>query len=183
MFRHEMATKTLLGRRVTRYVANGQLVPDALVVEVMASRLPKRTGFVLDGFPRTRAQAEGLDEVLARRRLPVDGAVYISSPESVLVRRLSGRLVCAQCGANYHIRTMRPKQPGRCDQCQGRLITRKDDQLKTIRKRLAIHRREMTPLLQYYRRRGLLNSVDGRGRIGTVFLRAMGLFRRHGWVR
>jgi len=186
IFRQEMARGTTLGRRVRRYVTGGQLVPDALVVEVMAARLKRaagRRGFVLDGFPRTRGQAVGLDRVLKQRGQPLDGAVYLASPEALLVRRLSGRRVCADCGANYHLRTMRPKRVGRCDRCGGRLIIRKDDEPSTIRKRLAIDRKAAAPLLAYYRRGGLLYRVDGRGRIEPVFVRAIRLFRRRRWLK
>jgi len=185
IFRHEISRKTPLGKRVQRYVSAGRLVPNSLVVQVMASRLRKDRsvrGFVLDGFPRTATQAAGLDRVLKKMRQPLDGAVYLTSPEPLLVRRLSGRRVCPTCGANYHIRTMRPKRSGRCDHCGTRLTTRKDDQLSTIRRRLAIDRTTARPLLSYYRRKRLLCLVDGRGRIGTVFVRVGRLFRRKRWT-
>jgi len=181
-----MARESALGRRVKRYVTTGQLVPDALVVQVMVSRLAGRVaakGFVLDGFPRTRVQAEGLDHVLKRRQQSLDGAIYLTSPQPLLVRRLSGRRVCVKCGANYHLRTMRPRRPGRCDHCGSVLMTRKDDQPATIRTRLTVDHKAAAPLLRYYRRQKLLYSVDGRGRIDTVFVRALKLFRREGWVR
>ena len=184
IFRHEIARKTPLGQRVQRYVTNGRLVPDALVVEVMASRLAhaSRRGFVLDGFPRTRGQAARLDRVLDRRRQPLDGAVYLTSPESLLVNRLSGRRVCERCGENYHVRRMPPKRQGQCDRCHGRLTTRKDDEPATIKKRLAIDHRAARPLLAYYQRRGILYRVNGAGQVNTVFLRTVKLFRRNGWL-
>ncbi len=185
IFREEMARQTALGERVCAWVMSGRLVPDTLVVRVMTSCLAasrRRRGFVLDGFPRTRGQAAGLDRALRRLKQPLDGAVYLTSPASLLVRRLSGRRVCADCGTNYHMRTMRPKRPGRCDRCGGPLIVRKDDQPATIRKRLAIDRKAAQPLLNYYRRRGALYLVDGRGAIERVFARALALFQRQGWL-
>lgn len=185
IFRQEIAQKTPLGRRVAAHVANGRLVPDALVVRVMAAHLRPavlRGGFVLDGFPRTQGQAAGLDRVLRRHRHPLDGAVYLTSPQALLIKRLSGRRVCSRCGANYHVRTMKPKRPGRCDRCGGALMTRKDDQIQTIRKRLSVVRAATNPLLRYYRRSGLLHLVDGRGHIDTVFRRAMNLFRQQRWA-
>lgn len=185
IFRQEIARRSVLGRRVQRYVAAGRLVPDALVVQVMASRLGAarvRRGFVLDGFPRTQGQAAGLDRVLERKRKPIDGAVYVTSPEALLVRRLSGRRVCSRCGANYHLRTMRPKQAGVCDHCGGSLMTRTDDQPVTIRKRLALDHRTAKPLLAYYKSTGRLSTVDGRGHIDAVFQRTLTLFRRRGWI-
>jgi adenylate kinase len=109
--------------------------------------------------------------------------VYLTSPEPLLIRRLSGRRVCQRCGANYHVRTMRPKHSGRCDRCRGRLIIRKDDRPETIRKRLQVDRRAAAPLLAYYRRRKLLYRVDGRGHIETVYRRTLALFRRLGWLK
>ena len=185
LFRQEIAKGSRLGRRVNRYVTNGRLVPDALVVEVMAARLTARTlrrGFVLDGFPRTQGQAAGLARVLRKKGHVLDGAVYLTSPQWLLVRRLSGRLVCARCGENYHIRTMRPRRTGRCDRCGGRLITRKDDQPDTIAKRLRIDRKAAAPLLAYYRRGGLLYRVNGAGHVETVYVRTLKLFRRTGWL-
>lgn len=186
IFRQEMARGSALGRRVQRYVSQGLLVPDALVVQVMAARLtPARLagGFALDGFPRTQGQAKGLDRVLARRCQPLDAAVYLAAPQSLLVRRLSGRRVCQRCGANYHLRTMRPKRAGRCDRCRGALVTRKDDEPGTIRKRLSVDRAAAAPLLRYYRRRRLLHLVNGAGSVKTVFGRLTKLLRRRGWWR
>lgn len=176
----------MIGKRVSAYVSSGRLVPDRLVVEVMAARLTRsvlRTGFVLDGFPRTRGQAQGLDRVLGRRSAPLDGAVYLTSPQDLLVRRLSGRRVCETCGDIYHIRTMRPKHPGRCDRCHGRLGIRTDDTPATIRKRLALDRQAVSPLLQHYERQGILHRVNGAGHVDRAFERLARLMRREGWIR
>ena len=186
IFRQEIARHSLLGRRVQRYVTSGRLVPDALVVAVMAARLSQAQldrGMVWDGFLRTAGQATGLDRVLRRRRRPLDGAVYLEAPLALLVARLSGRRVCPTCGANYHVRTMKPKRAGRCDRCAARLISRNDDEPRTIKKRLLIDRAASTPLLAYYRQRGVLYRVNGAGRIDTVFARARRVFIRHGWLK
>ena len=186
IFRQEIARKSALGRRVQRYVTSGRLVPDSLVVQVMAARLRgrdlRKKGFVLDGFPRTERQAAGLEPVLKQARQPVDAAIYLAAPRSLLISRLSGRRVCGQCGANYHIRTMRPKRPGRCDRCKGPLIIRKDDQPDTIKKRLDVDRKEVAPLLAFYRRRGLLHRINGASSVDVVFERTARLFRREGWL-
>lgn len=185
IFRQEMARDSALGRRVLRYVMHGRLVPNALVVQVMARQLDSRAfrkGFMLDGFPRTLGQATGLDRVLRRLLKPLDGAIALSSPRALLVRRLSGRSVCSKCGANYHLRTMRPRRPGWCDRCNGRLIIRKDDEPETIRKRLIVDQKAAAPLLAYYRRHELLHRVNGVGHIETVFRRVMRLFRQQGWL-
>ena len=185
IFRQEMVRKSALGRRVQRFVTSGRLVPDQLVVQVMAKRLSDaccQRGFVLDGFPRTVGQARGLDAVIKKAGQPLDGAVYLEAPRALLVRRLSGRRVCSRCGANYHLRTMRPKQPGRCDRCGGALITRNDDLPSTILRRLAIDQAKAAPLLRYYQRQELLHRIDGRGSIERVFVRAIVLCRRQGWL-
>lgn len=184
IFREEMAKGSALGEKVRAFVTNGRLVPDDLVTHVMVARLSAKRyrAFVLDGFPRTQGQAAGLDKALERLHMPLNGAVYITSPQPLLIRRLSGRLVCSRCGANYHVRTMRPKQRGLCDRCSAKLITRKDDQIKTIRRRLAIDHKTCKPLLDYYKKRKVLYRVDGRGRIATVFIRANKLFHRQRWV-
>jgi adenylate kinase len=185
IFRQEMAHRSALGRRVQRFVTSGRLVPDDLVVQVMARRLIGRhraRGFILDGFPRTVGQARGLDAVIRRAGQSVVGAIYLKAPRAVLVRRLSGRRVCSRCGANYHIRTMRPKRTGRCDRCQGPLIIRRDDQPATIRKRLAIDHAKSAPLLRYYRTRRMLHEIDGAGHIERAFERAVALCRRQGWL-
>jgi adenylate kinase len=185
LFRQAMARRSAVGERVRRYVTSGGLVPDALVVQVMARQLRagfRRRGFVLDGFPRTIGQARGLDRELHRLRAPLDGAVYLSAPRSILVRRLSGRRVCEQCGANYHIRNMRPRRAGWCDRCNGRLSIRKDDEPRTIARRLAIDQKAATPLLRYYKRQRKLYRLDGRGSLTSVFGKACQLFRRQGWL-
>ncbi len=185
IFREEMSRRTSLGRRVAQYVTSGRLVPDALVVQVMGAqlrRLAAATGFVLDGFPRTAGQAAGLDRVLSRLRRPLDGAVILTAPARLLVWRLSGRRVCERCGANYHVRTMRPKRPGVCDRCRGRLGVRKDDEPRTIARRLAVDRTAARPLVRYYRRGGRLFPVDGRGSVERVYGRAVALCRRQEWL-
>ena len=185
IFRQEMKRGSALGRRVQQYVTSGRLVPDSLVVEVMASKLTAKTlssGFVLDGFPRTRGQAAGLNRALARARQSLDGVISLAGPEAMLIRRLSGRRVCSTCGSNYNIRTMRPKKPGRCDHCQGTLIVRKDDQPATIKTRLMVDRKAAAPLLAYYTKQGSLYRVSGQGSLEAVFARTVALFRRKHWL-
>ena len=185
LFRREITNQTPLGKAVNRYVTEGQLVPDELVVKVMTGQLTARLlkqGFVLDGFPRTIGQARGLDVFLKRARAPLQAAVYLACPKSILLMRLTGRRVCSQCGANYHIRNMPPKRAGVCDRCRGRLIVRKDDQPATIAKRLAIHQVEERPLLAHYRHQRLLYRLDGGGSSDQTFPRLVALLTRHGWL-
>lgn len=184
IFRRQIKRRTPLGRRVQHYVSTGGLVPDALVVQVMAAQLTPALlgkGFVLDGFPRTRGQAAGLDRALARRRSALDGAVLLEGPRALLIRRLSGRRVCPTCGANYHVRTMRPKRAGRCDVCATPLVIRKDDEPRTIAKRLAVDRAAAKPLIAYYARRGLLHRISAAGTVRLTFARLQRLIRTQGW--
>ena len=184
LFRQEILRRSTLGKRVSRYVTSGRLVPDAIVVRVMTKRLSRRLlgqGVVLDGFPRTVGQAQGLDTFLAHTRHPLDGAIALRCPARALIVRLGGRRICSRCGAIYHVKNMPPKQAGRCDRCGGSLSVRKDDQVATIRKRLAIDRVQSQPLLAYYRQQRRLYRLDGSGSSEQVFRRSMVLFRRQGW--
>lgn len=184
LFRRAIRGRTALGNRVRRYVTQGLLVPDGLVVRVMTTHLgPRRlrAGVVLDGFPRTAGQARGLDRFLQRHRQPLDAAIYLVCSPNVLVRRLSGRQVCSRCGAIYHVRNMPPRRSGVCDRCRGVLVVREDDAVATIKKRLRVDRTQAKPLLDYYRRRALLHRLDGNGASHAVFGRVMRLLRRRGW--
>ncbi len=185
LFRQEMKRRSALGRSVERYVTHGRLVPDALVVKVMTHRLTPgllARGIVLDGFPRTVGQAKGLDAFLKKAKRPLDGAVYLDCSASVLVARLSGRQVCGRCGAIYHVRRMPPKRSGVCDHCGGTLVVRPDDQVATIKKRLAIDHAESKQLLAYYRGQRVLFPINGNGTGAQAFARAMKLFRREDWL-
>ena len=186
LFRQAIKEQTTLGKSVSRYVTSGRLVPDSVVVNVMTSHLSSgllERGVVIDGFPRTVGQAKGLDAFLVSVRRPLNGALYLECPEPVLIDRLGGRLVCSRCGRNYHVRTMAPKRAGVCDACAGELMTRKDDQIATMRKRLRIDRVQAKPLVAYYQRKGLLYRVPGSGSSTAVFERVVRLLRTHGWVR
>ena len=185
LFRQQIRRRTALGNTVSRYVTSGQLVPDELVVRVMTSQLTRpllRRGFVLDGFPRTTAQAQGLERFLESRNAPLTAAIALTSPVPVLLKRLSGRRVCGKCGAIYHVRNIPPKRAGICDRCQSALIIRKDDQADTIRQRLRIDRAQAKPLLTYYRRRGLLHGLHADSSSGRMFTRATRLLRAQGWL-
>ncbi len=185
LFRQEIKRGSALGKTVSRYVTEGRLVPDELVVRVMTRRLSASQltrGFVLDGFPRTVGQATGLQTFLAGKRRMLTGVVYLVCPISLSIDRLGGRLVCSTCGLIYHVRNKPPKRAGFCDQCHGRLVVRKDDARGTIAKRLRIDKAEAAPLLMYYRRQGLLHRLNGVGTGPEVFDRARRLFRTLGWL-
>lgn len=172
LFRDAIANKTQLGLRVKQYIDKGMLVPDDVVLGCIAKRLSEPDvcdGFILDGFPRTVPQAEGLKVVLEELETKLDYVISIDSKEDVLIKRLTGRRMCSACGANYHILSSPPRVEDMCDVCSGNLYTRSDDNEETARKRLEIYKEQTEPLIKYYSREGLLRSVDGDDHIDKVF--------------
>jgi adenylate kinase len=155
---------TELGREAKGYVDRGELVPDDLICRVIDERLDSGEaddGFILDGFPRTVGQAEMLDETLSRRGRSLTVALLIDAPDDEVVRRLSGRRVCAKNNHVYHVEFDPPKNEGVCDQDGSRLTQRDDDKPETIRKRLAVYHEQTEPLIEWYEEQGLLRRFDG----------------------
>ena len=153
------------------YMEAGKLVPDSVVMEIVFDRLSEpdcEKGFILDGFPRTLEQAEGLDRFLREREKKLDLVVYFEISLPVLIRRLSGRRVCSSCQAPYHIETYPPKKKGICDLCGGELITRKDDTEEAIQKRFEEFEKQTKPLLAYYQERGILVKIFAGNSIKEV---------------
>ncbi len=166
LLRQAVREETPLGQQARTYMDKGELVPDELVTAMVAERLRHAdcaSGFLLDGFPRTIAQADALTGELTGAGKRLDGVVSIMVPRADLVERLSGRRVCRECGTMYHERFDPPKRPGVCDKCQGVLYQRSDDNAETVSARLVVYERATAPLLSYYRDRALLYEVDGRG--------------------
>lgn len=164
LLRAHAAEGTDLGRRAKPFMDRGDLVPDNLVLDMMADRLSQPdadSGYVLDGFPRTVAQAEALDRRLQDLGRRLDAVIYLQVPEPELLRRLSGRRICPTCSAIYHLDTMPPKQEGVCDDCGSALIQRQDERPDVVRNRLQVYAEQTEPLLDYYRARDLLHEVDG----------------------
>jgi adenylate kinase len=155
---------TALGRQAGPIVESGELVPDDLMTGVIMERLDKpeaEDGFILDGFPRTIPQAEALDQALEQRGRALNAALLIDAPAEELIRRLSGRRICAENGHVYHMEFDPPKNDELCDQDGSRLIQREDDKPETIAKRLAVYRDQTTPLIDWYEERGVLRRFDG----------------------
>jgi len=171
MLRGALAQGTRLGLEARRYMDAGELVPDAVIIGLVRERLAQpdgRKGFVLDGFPRTAAQAEALDQLLETEGTPLDRVVLFQLADQEPVTRLTGRRVCRSCGRNYHLTFSPPRVLGRCDACQGELYQRTDDEEATVRRRLAVYDRDTRPLIEYYRRRGLLTSMSAAGTMDAV---------------
>jgi adenylate kinase len=166
MLRDAIRRGTRLGREAKRYMEQGLLVPDDVVIGIVEERLGApdcQAGFLLDGFPRTLTQARALDALLARRSEPLSGVMLIGVPEEEAVRRLAGRRVCEKCGAMFHTAFDAPARADRCDRCGGRLAQRDDDREETIRHRMDVYGRETAPVLDHYRAAGLLREIDGTG--------------------
>lgn len=183
ILRAAVAAGTPLGREAKAYMDQGALVPDGVVIGIIRERLAApdcARGYILDGFPRTAAQAEALGETLQALGTPLTAVLSITVDPEELVRRLSGRRTCGNCGAAYHMETAPPRRVGLCDRCGGALLQREDDREETIRKRLAVYREQTAPLVAYYRGRGLLREVDGRGDIDDVFARVCRLLGAEG---
>ena len=171
MLREAVAEGTPLGREAKRYMDQGALVPDEVVIGLVDERLSRPDagpGYVLDGFPRTVAQAEALDALLRRRGQDLDRVVFFEVSREELLRRLNGRRICRGCGTAFHLVSAPPKTEGRCDQCGGELYQREDDAESTVVRRLDVYQTQTAPLLDYYGKRGLLVRVAGEGPVDHV---------------
>jgi adenylate kinase len=158
IFREEIAKGSELGLKVKQYVEKGLLVPDEIVVEVVRKVLERpecRKGFILDGFPRTIEQAKALDDMTK-----IDVVFLFEAPVEVIIERVSGRLICPKCGAIYNISWKPPKIPGICDVCGTPLIRRKDDEPEVVRTRYQVYKQSFAPVIDYYRRKGILVEID-----------------------
>ncbi|MGH6718822.1 MAG: adenylate kinase [Alphaproteobacteria bacterium] len=172
MLRAAIATGSELGRRAKTYYDAGDLVPDDVIIAMIGERLAApdgAKGVILDGFPRSRAQAEALDAMLTTRGLKLDRVIEMQVDDDALIARIAGRFTCAGCGANYHDTFKRPRTDGVCDTCGGTTFTRRaDDNADTVRARLEVYHQRTAPLLPYYRARGNLRAVDGMAGIDQV---------------
>jgi len=164
MLRGNVKEETELGNQAKQYMDAGELVPDELIVAMVAARLEEedaRDGFILDGFPRTVEQAKALDGQLSELGRRVTAAVLIDVPDAEVVRRISGRRVCVKAGHNYHVDFDPPKNKGICDQDGSRLIQRDDDKPEVVRKRLEVYHQQTEPVIDYYDERGVMRRIDG----------------------
>jgi len=172
MLREAVAAKSELGQVARKAMDAGELVSDDIVISVIAERIENKDcerGFILDGFPRTVAQAEALDQMLEVKGSQLDHVIEIRVDEEELVKRIAGRFSCANCKENYHDTFKRPAKDGVCDGCGGTEFTRRsDDQAETVRARLEAYRNQTAPLLPYYEAKGTLRSVDGMNSIEAV---------------
>jgi adenylate kinase len=172
MFRAALANETTMGLEAKKYMDSGTLVPDEVVEGVVAERLAAddvRGGFILDGFPRNTHQAAALDDILARQGRKIDLVLNLMADEDELVRRISGRRVCRDCGSNYNVTSDPAQAPDACGSCGGELYQRDDDNEETVRKRLQVYHEQTQPVVDYYKPKGKLSDVDGLGSPEEVF--------------
>jgi adenylate kinase len=172
MLRSAVEAGTEVGIRAKPIMEKGQLVPDEIVIGIFAERIEQpdcKAGVILDGFPRTLAQASALDALLKKKKLELDAVIELKVDDQELMDRISGRFSCARCGAGYHDKSKRPKVSGVCDVCGSEeLVRRADDRAETVRDRLMVYYRETSPLIGYYYCRGNLKSVNGMAEIDAV---------------
>ncbi|MGQ9493904.1 MAG: adenylate kinase [Anaerolineae bacterium] len=164
LFREAIKNKTALGKKAQRYIDQGKLVPDKITIAMVVERLNQpdcAKGAILDGFPRTIGQAKALDKALAQRNAALTLVFYINGSIDTLMQRVSGRRTCRNCQAVYHILFNPPKEPGKCDLCGGELYQREDDSDETQSKRIEVYLEQTAPLVEHYRKRGLLMEING----------------------
>ena len=171
LLRDAVARKTELGAKAESYMTRGLLVPDDLILGLTGEELAKddKRGWILDGFPRTLAQAEALEKMLAGRGEAIDRVLDIEVDPELIVKRLSNRRVCPKCKAVYNLDTIKTKVPGKCDPCGADLVKRPDDEEETVRRRLGVYEKQTAPLIEYYEKRGGLVRVRGGGGIEEIF--------------
>ncbi|OJH18603.1 adenylate kinase [Heyndrickxia sp. FSL K6-6286] len=172
MFRAAMKEGTELGLQAKSFMDKGELVPDEVTIGIVRERLSKddcQKGFLLDGFPRTVPQAEALEAILQDLNKKIDYCINISVDKDILMGRLTGRRICKNCGATYHLEFNPPKEAGVCDRCGGELYQRADDNEETVQNRLEVNIKQTQPLLDYYAEKGYLKTIDGKQDINKVF--------------
>lgn len=180
LFRDALGKSTELGKKAKSYMERGELVPDEVTTQMVLERLAApdcARGVILDGFPRNLTQAQALDKALKREKKAVDKVILLEVSDEELIKRLSGRRICRNCQAVYHIMNSPPKVAGKCDKCGGELYQRPDDNVETIKNRLEVYSVQTAPLIDYYRKPGKLTEVRGEGGVDLVSERIIEVLR------
>jgi adenylate kinase len=183
MLREALRAATPLGLEAKQFMERGALVPDEVVIGIVGERLKKndaRQGFVLDGFPRTKEQAESLDSILEDFQIPLQLVIYFKTSVSVIIRRLSGRRICSKCGRTYHLVNFRPMVEGICDDCGNELIQRPDDREEAVENRLQVYEKQTAPLIDYYKKKKILEEVPGDLEVEALNKALVDLFHKKG---
>ena len=181
ILRQNVKDGTALGKEAKDYMDRGLLVPDELMSKMLSERFAGsdiKKGFILDGYPRNFAQALTLESIFKQKSIDIDMVVYLDSSDSVIIQRLSGRLVCSACGANFHTTNMPPQKKGFCDKCGAALFQRSDDKEETIRKRLEVYKNEVSSLIKYYQDKNKLYRLAADGDAGVVLNEIIALTKR-----
>lgn len=168
IFRHNVENGTDLGKKVKQYLESGQLVPDELTADIVKNRLKEedcKNGFILDGYPRTVPQAEMLEKITQDMNIKIDKVINLVVSDEKIMKRMTGRRICPNCDAIYNIYNLPPKQEGKCDVCNTELIQRPDDNPKVVKDRLDVYYNQTEPLLDFYRKKGILVVVEGKDKI------------------
>jgi len=171
MFRNEIKIGSVIGKQINEYVSKGELVSDDITFSIIEERFSKddiKRGFMLDGFPRNIHQAYKLNSLLKKYNMKVNAVLNITSSDEILIKRISGRRVCSSCGEGYHIENKKPLIENHCDKCKNTLSVRNDDNVETIKTRIAIYHEQFDPLLKYYE--NIVFNVNGEGLISDIFV-------------
>ncbi len=171
ILRAAIADKTDMGMEAKNYMDAGQLVPDSTIIGIIKDRLAQddcKKGFILDGFPRTLAQAEALKELMANMGISLDKVISLNVPDELIVGRITGRRVCPDCGASFHVDFNPSKEEAKCDYCGGELIIRKDDNAETVKSRLGAYHEQTAPLIEFYTDMGVMVELDGTKDVSEV---------------
>jgi len=172
IFRYNISRNTPIGMEAKKYIEKGLLVPDELTLSIVKSRFLEddcKKGFLLDGFPRTLAQAEALDKELDSIGEKIDAVINLEVSDEIIIERMANRRVCSKCGESYNISFYRPAKENTCDKCGGKLITREDDKAETVANRLNVYRNQTFPLIDYYRKKNILIVINGEESADKVF--------------
>jgi adenylate kinase len=183
ILRKAVEEQSPLGKKASQYLDRGKLVPDKVMVNLVTERLRRddcKSGFILDGFPRTVVQADSLEETIKRMGLELDAVLYFRVPQEVVIQRLAGRRTCRQCGTLFHAAFNPPRQPNSCDRCGGELYQREDDREETVAARLRVYETRTAPLIDYYRKKGLVTEIDGEGEVEVIRNRVLAALKKLG---
>jgi len=176
IFRANLKAGTDLGNQAKAFMDRGELVPDSVTNEMVEDRLGNpdvENGFLLDGFPRNTNQAQVLDQILLKKKMPLDAVLELTIDNSEIVKRLSGRRTCRGCGASSHIEFEKPKMAGVCDKCQGELYQREDDKEEVVARRLEIYSQQTAPIISFYKSAGLLKNISAIGDVAAITEKAI----------
>ncbi|WP_448584320.1 adenylate kinase [Thermocrinis sp.] len=180
ILREAVKKQTPLGIKAKEYMDRGELVPDSLIIALIEEYLPEKGGVILDGFPRTIAQAEALESMLNAKGKKLSKVILFDSPDEAIIDRLSGRRVCSSCGALYHVKYNPPKKDEICDFCGGSLVQREDDKEAVVEKRLEVYRKQTEPLIDFYRKKNIIYRLDATKGVEELFSELEGIIKDDG---